>query len=85
MKYLKDEESIGETIRKANSLAHSLPEVDEFLFNKYWFMIEINFEKFMAQLVFNSPLLPIPQNNLARKRSMTPEFLATPLGMTRRV
>jgi hypothetical protein len=47
--------------------------------------MEINFKKNMAQLVFNSPLLPIPQNNLARKRPMIPESLATPLGITCRV
>jgi hypothetical protein len=29
--------------------------------------------------VFNCPLLPSPQNNLAGKRPMTPKFLATPL------
>jgi hypothetical protein len=71
LKYLKDEECVGETVRKANSLTH--------------FVMEINFNKFMAQLVFNSPLLPTSQNNLARKRPMTPESLATPLGITHRV
>jgi hypothetical protein len=49
------------------------------------FVMGINFKKFMAQLVFNSPLLTTPQNNLARKRPMTPESLATPLGITHRV
>jgi hypothetical protein len=79
LKYLKDEECIGETVRKANSLAHSLLEVDEFPFNKYWFCDGSYFKKIMAQLVFNCPLLPTPQNNLARKRPMTSESLATPL------
>jgi hypothetical protein len=45
----------------------------------------INFKKFMPELVFNFPLLPTPQNNLARKPPMTPEFLATPLDITHRV
>jgi hypothetical protein len=46
------------------------------------FVMEINSEKFIAQLVFNAPLLPTPQNNLARKRPMIPESLATLLGIT---
>jgi hypothetical protein len=37
LKYLRDEECIGETVRKAIWLAHSLLEVDEFLFNKHLF------------------------------------------------
>jgi hypothetical protein len=47
-------------------------------------MMGINFKKIIAQLVFNSSLLPT-QNNLARKRPMIPEFLATPLGIIHRV
>jgi hypothetical protein len=46
--------------------------------------MEINFKKFITQLVFNSPLLPTPQNNLARKRLMIPESLATLLDLTHR-
>ncbi len=46
------------------------------------FVMEINFKKFITQLVFNSPLMPTPQNNLARKRPMTLESLAMPLGIT---
>ncbi len=49
------------------------------------FLMAVSFKKIMAQLVFNYPLLPTPQNNLARKRSMTPEFLATPLDIAHRV
>ncbi len=45
----------------------------------------VSFKKMMAQLVFNCPLLLTPQNNLARKRPMTPESLATPLDITHRV
>lgn len=48
------------------------------------FVMGINFKKIIAQLVFNSSLLPT-QNNLARKRPMIPEFLATPLGIIHRV
>jgi hypothetical protein len=49
------------------------------------FVMEINFKNFITQLVFNSPLLPIPRNNLARKRPIIPESLATPLGIAHRV
>jgi len=49
------------------------------------FVMEINFKNFITQLVFNSPLLPTPRNNLARKRPITPESLATPLGIAHRV
>jgi hypothetical protein len=63
--------SVRETVRKANSLTQ--------------FVMEINFKKFMTQLVFNSPLLPTPQNILATKLSMTPESLVTPQGITHRV
>jgi hypothetical protein len=45
----------------------------------------VSFKNIMAQLVFNCPLLPTPQNNLARKWPMTPEFLDTPLDITHRV
>ncbi len=45
------------------------------------FVTAVSFKKIMDQLVFNCPLLPTPQNNLARKRPMTTEFLATPLGV----
>jgi hypothetical protein len=71
LKYLKDEECVGETVRKANSLTH--------------FVMEINLKKFITQLIFNSPLLPTPQTNLATKLPMTPESLATPQGITHRV
>ena len=43
------------------------------------FVMAVSFKKIMAQLVFDCLLLPTPQNNLARKRPMTPESLATPL------
>ncbi len=42
------------------------------------FVMAVSFKKIVAQLVFNCPLLPTSQNNLARKRPMTSEFLATP-------
>jgi hypothetical protein len=42
-------------------------------------MMVISFKKVIAHLIFNCPLLPSPQNNLARKWPMTKKFLATPL------
>jgi hypothetical protein len=54
-------------------------ESEEFPFSKHQFRYGNKFWKNVAQLVFNCPLLPTPQNNLAGKWPMTQKFLVTPL------
>jgi hypothetical protein len=46
-----------------------------------WWQL-VSKDKIVAQVVFNCPLFPTPQNNSATKWPMTQEFLATPLQLT---
>jgi hypothetical protein len=46
---------------------------------EYRFRVDNKFQRIVAELVFNCPLLPASQNNLAKKRPMGQKSLATPL------
>jgi hypothetical protein len=75
---LKRNEHIGKTVQKVGNFI-SYFRVTSFSVINIGFTIEIRFEKNVAQMFLNCPLLPSSQNNLAGKLPMTQKNLATPL------